>query len=61
VELVKEIRNKRKRISVFSSDGIETMPVDAQAQGTIFLLDEKDWCTAQGLGLMNESVTEILL
>ena len=48
-EVIKEIGNERKRVSVFLGNGIETSPINTKTEGAVLLFDKKNRCTARGL------------
>ena len=60
-QMVEEVGNERKRVTVLLGDSVEAMVVDREAKGTVFFLDEEDRGTGRGLRGVDEVVSEVLI
>ena len=58
---IEEVRDKRNRIPILASDGVETMVVHAKLESTILLFDKKDRSSSGRVTWANEAVFEIVI
>jgi hypothetical protein len=58
---VEKIRNKRKRVSIFFRDFVESPIINAEAEGTILLFYKKDGSPMQRVGRADEFCPKIFI
>lgn len=58
---IEEVRNERKRISIFLRNVVEATIIHTKTEVTILLFDEKDGSTVRGFGGTNETHREIFV
>ena len=61
VQVVEEVGNEWKRVTVLLGDLVEAMVVDCEAKGAVFFLDEEDRGTGRGLRGANEVVGKVFI
>jgi len=58
---VQKVSNKRKRVPIFFREFVETAIVNAEAEGSILLFDEKDGCPMWRTGRSDETIPQVLI
>ena len=61
VQVVEEVGNEWKRVTVLLGDSVEAAVVNCKAKGAIFFLDEEDRGTGRGLRGLNEVIGKVFV